>query len=119
MTVRLALPARVFYCVHAPGGHRVRLKISSKDFDPSIATLCDFFMVFADATTAVWTCNLTPDPAAQTFVQDVTAGSVYAYHTLGLNDLDPAQVGDATLDAVITIGGQEYACDQRILTVTP
>lgn len=117
--VRLPEPARVSYAVRASGGHKVRLRISSKEVDVSLASACSFYVVFGDLSTATWTTTLTADPASPAFVLDSVASSIYAAHTIVTGDLVTAQIGDATVDAVITVSGQAHECDQRILTVTP
>jgi hypothetical protein len=116
--VRLVLPARVFFCVHASGGHSVRLLVSSKLFDVTTASAASFFLTFADTSTATWATTLIADPLSGTFAAGVTASSVYVDHVLITGDLVPAQIGDALLETTVTIAGQARACDARILSVT-
>lgn len=117
---RLANSARVFFCVHASGGHSVRLRVAdpAARFDVAAATAATMFVTFADKSTATWTCTLIPDAKSATFVQGVTSSSVYVDHVLVTGDLVAAQVGDAALETTITVGGQAYACTAEILPVT-
>lgn len=115
--IRLALPARVFYCVRASGGHSVRLLVSSKLYDVTLASSATFYVTFADGSTVTWTTTFVADPNTATFAAGVTASSRYVDHVLVTGDLVAAQVGDAVLETTVTIAGQARACDARILTV--